>query len=573
MTTNSFVVSGGQTIGLSSMFAVSGKAGSPSYLVLTGLDRNEYTAGASGATGTLLGNGHTDSFVGIGGDARGAGIVFTLQAASGRYYSSTYGYFDQLGYKASSMAGDVTNLSLFATNNLSLANSYANNPYAMEQLDASGYLGSATVVTQAGFGAVPSQATPNSIASNAMNFVGKAWNMDGCWVLASTIAAESGASLPVDSSMVGVSGQANGEWFVAFDGTKQTGNWQSMVKAGEMVVIGSASSGHITTVVSGAGGSAMLVDNITYLNSSGVVQNSAHDGSANDVLIAAPHLATQEWSGVQTSMVKIYELDTPVVTDLVASDKLALNGKQFLNTLFSAADPLNKAVTQYQVYNTATGDTLLVNGATVTAHSAATAATVSSLSLVALHAGAAAAADTLEVRAFNGSYWGDWQALSVAVGGTTTTAATTATTAAAAPAVSAPLLAQATPNQAWLDGQKVSLTLPANTFVDPQGQKLSYTAYQIGGNSVVGWLSFNAGTDTFSGTVPLNASGQVELEVVATNTSGLSTKDLFYVSLGTAVPTVTVAHGMAVSDSGAADMEISLVGRASPHYDFHHSIV
>ena len=121
--------------------------------------------------------------------------------------------------------------------------------------------------------------------------------------------------------------------------------------------------------------------------------------------------------------------------------------------------------------------------------------------------------------------------------------------------------------------EAVSLTLPANTFTDPQGQKLSYTAYQIGGNSVVGWLSFNASTDTFSGTVPLNASGQVELEVVATNTSGLSTKDLFYVSLGTSVPTVTVAHGMAVSDGSAADMEISLVGRASPHYDFHHSIV
>ena len=66
MTTNSFVVSGGQSIGLSSMFSPSTKAGSPAYLVLNGLDRNEYTAGASGATGVLVGNGHSAAFSSIG---------------------------------------------------------------------------------------------------------------------------------------------------------------------------------------------------------------------------------------------------------------------------------------------------------------------------------------------------------------------------------------------------------------------------------------------------------------------------------------------------------------------------
>jgi len=583
MTTNSFVVSGGQSINLSSMFSVNASKNSPTYLVLTGLDRNEYTAGASGATGSLVGNGASAGFTSIGDDGRGVGIVFTLQSSSGRYYNSTYGYFDQMSYKASAMTGDVTNLSLFGAKSLSVANSYANNAYGMEQLDASGYMGSDTVVTQPGFASVPSQATPGSIASTAMNFVGKAWNMDGCWVLASTIAAESGASLPVDSSMIGVSGQANGEWFVAFDGTKQSGNWQSMVKAGEMVVIGSASSGHITTVVSGSGSSAMLVDNITYVNSSGAVQNSAHDGSANDVLVAAPHLATQEWAGVQTSMVKIYELDTPVVSDLIASDTLALNAKQILNTLFSVADPLGKAIAQYQVYNTATGDTLLLNGAVVSAHNAASAVTVTSLSALSLQAGGAAGVDTLEVRAFNGGYWGDWQALSVTVNGSSSSTTPTPTpspaptptptpTPVTTPAVSAPVLAHATANQAWQDGQHVSLTLPTNTFSDPQGQKLSFSAYQIGGSSVVSWLSFNSNTDTFSGVVPAKATGTVELEVIATNTSGLSTKDMFYVSLGTSVASVTLAHGMVADDAAGQGMEISLVGRPAVQYEAHHTI-
>ena len=120
---------------------------------------------------------------------------------------------------SSGSLGDVTNLSLFGTSNLSLATSYAANAYGMMQVDASGYLGSATVVTQPKFtGGVPAQATPNSIAAVADSFVGQAWNMDGCWVLASTIAAEAGASLPVQSTAIGLPGQANGEWIVAFNG-------------------------------------------------------------------------------------------------------------------------------------------------------------------------------------------------------------------------------------------------------------------------------------------------------------------------------------------------------------------
>jgi hypothetical protein len=330
----------------------------------------------------------------------------------------------------------------------------------------------------------------------------------------------------------------------------------------------------------------MLVDNITYVNSSGAVTNSAKDGSANDIIVSAPHLATQEWAGVQTSLVKIYQLDTPVVTGLVAHDTLALMGKQSLAGLFSAADPLNKAITQYQVYNTASGDTLIVNGATVSAHSAATAATVTSLSAVSLQAGATALTDTLQVRAFNGSYWGDWQALSVAVGGTATTGTATPTTTTTpvtapvttAPAISAPVLAHATANQAWLAGQKVSLTLPANTFSDPQGQKLSYSAYQVGGSSALSWLSFNATTDTFSGTVPLKATGTIELEVIATNTSGLSTKDLFYVSLGTTTPSVLVAHAMTAADPSLQDGQdeqnglATLVGQPPQHQHMPHHV-
>jgi hypothetical protein len=53
--------------------------------------------------------------------------VFTLEP-NGRYYNSTYGYLDQLTYNSSGSAGEVTDLSLFGTNNLSLAKAYSSNP-------------------------------------------------------------------------------------------------------------------------------------------------------------------------------------------------------------------------------------------------------------------------------------------------------------------------------------------------------------------------------------------------------------------------------------------------------------
>jgi len=522
---SAFVGTSSMTIGLSQMFSVTAGNSDPTYLVLSALDRNEYTAKASGAVGTLSGNGRTLSLSSIGGDGRGAGIVFTYQAATGRYYNATYGYFDQLSYVSSGSLSDVTNLSLFGTSNLAQATTYAGNAYAMMQVDAAGYLGSATVATTPTFtGTVPAQATPNAIAAAANSFVGQAWNMNGCWVLASSIAAEAGASLPVQSTAIGISGQANGEWIVAFNGPAgQSGNWQSLVHTGEVVVIGtSGGGGHITTCVSGSGSSAMLVDNITYVNSQGKVVNPANDGSNSDIIVAAPHAASQEWSGVQASSVVIYELDTPVVSATVASDSLACLATQSLASLFSASDPVSRAITAWQVYDTATGDSLLLNGTTYSAHSAASAVTAASLASVSLHAGATATSDTLEVRAFNGTYWGDWQSLAVSV------------TAAVA---SAPVVTMQTANQTWTGGKAVSLALPSATFSDPQHQALKYTATLSNGQALPGWLSFNAATETFSGTAPLTVQS-LSIKVTATDTSALSASETFTATV-LGAPTVT----------------------------------
>ena len=514
---SAFIDATSVSIGLSQMFSITSGLNNPTYVVLSVLDRDEYTYGASGVTGTLSGNGQTAALGTVLGDGRGAGIIFTYQPSTGRYYNSTYGYLDQVTYTSSSSAGDVTDVSLFGTNSYSLAATYGSSPYYMMEVDPGGYLGTTTVVTRPGYtSTVPPQATPDSIVAIADSFVGQAWNMGGCWVLTSTIAAEAGAALPPQSTLIGLPGASNGEWIVAFNGPAgASGNWQSMVHAGEMIVIGTPDGGgHITTCVSGSGSTAMLVDNIVYVNSLGQIQNPANDGSSGDIIIAAAHPASQEWTGVLASSVVIYELDTPVVTDQETNDTVALLASQSLGSLFAATDPGNRSITSWQIYDTATSDMLALGGVDYSDHSAATALTASSLGLVSLVAGGTATTDTLEVRAFNGLYWGDWQSLSVTIAGT------------APPPAAPPVLEAQTPAQTWVGGRVVSLTLPAGTFMDPQAEALSYTATLAGGLPLPSWLVFHPATDSFTGAAPSTAQ-TLTITITATDTSGLFASDTF----------------------------------------------
>ena len=421
LATGSVVAARGEAIALSSLFSVTPGIGNPQFLIVSGLDRDEYTVASTGSTGTLTGNGVTTGYASIGGDSMGIGIVFTYNPATGKYKNATYGNINRAILTASNDKNDNEAISLFSTNNASVATRYANNPYALAQLTT--YVGTVSVVTQPAFrGPALSQATPSSICSTALSFVGQAWNVDGCWVLTSNIAAMAGASLPLSSTSLGIPGTANGEWVVAYNGPAgQGGAWQSTIKAGEMVAFEtSGSAGHITTVVSGSGASAMLVDNIVYVNSNGSYANSAHDGSADDIIIAAPHAASQEFASALAGSVVVYELDTPTITMTVASASVVVHTHLALAGLFSTSDPAGKSITAYQFYDTGTDgaadDMFRVDGGVKqTAHSAATAITeaATSLATTVLKPGTTVGVDTVEIRAFNGTYWGDWQALRV----------------------------------------------------------------------------------------------------------------------------------------------------------------
>ncbi|CAK0774718.1 hypothetical protein CCP2SC5_650016 [Azospirillaceae bacterium] len=67
-------------------------------------------------------------------------------------------------------------------------------------------------------------------------------------------------------------------------------------------------------------------------------------------------------------------------------------------------------------------------------------------------------------------------------------------------------------NQSVVEERSINFTVPSNTFSDPDGDALAYTAQAVTGDgvqSLPAWLSFDAATRTFSGTAPSNASNQI----------------------------------------------------------------
>lgn len=527
------VVAGATTIPLSQFFNFANTPASPpACLIVCGLDRAEYTQAATGQTASFSGNGAQSPLTPIGGDGRGADIIFSYSATTHQYTNATYGNLAQFDITASASAYDVTDISLWSAPSLAVAQAELVNVYALMINDASGYLGSATLLTDPQApsifaGSAPQAATPSSIAAAAARFVGQAWNMDGCWVLANAISAEAGAALPVQSTSIGQPGVANGEWVVAYNGPlSAASNWQNTVTTGDVIVFANpgGGSGHITTCVSGSGSTAQLIDNITYETPGGTIVNAAHDGSANDILVSAAHPASQEFAGVSASSVVIYRLDTPTIAAQTAPAAITLGNSEPLANLVRASDPVGHAIVRYQIYDSLAGATFLVPGAApATAQSLSSAISLTSLSGVNL-AYSQTGTDMVEVRAFNGTYWGDWQALGVKV---------------AAPPTYPPRLTVTTPNQLWKQGAQVSLTLASNTFVDPQQKALTYSALTSTGAPLPAWLSFNAATRTFSGIVP-NTPATLLVVVTATDALGLHSSETFAATTPALPPVLAV---------------------------------
>lgn len=89
----------------------------------------------------------------------------------------------------------------------------------------------------------------------------------------------------------------------------------------------------------------------------------------------------------------------------------------------------------------------------------------------------------------------------------------------------APADATATENAAW------TYTVPANTFTDPEGQALVYSATLADGSALPSWVQFNAATRTLSGTPGSAAVGNLSFRVRATDPAGATASTVFAVTV------------------------------------------
>jgi len=96
-----------------------------------------------------------------------------------------------------------------------------------------------------------------------------------------------------------------------------------------------------------------------------------------------------------------------------------------------------------------------------------------------------------------------------------------------APEVSAPVADQSVdPGQAFL------LVVPSNTFTDGDGDTLAYSAAQSSGSPLPSWLTFTAGTRTFSGTPDTGDVGSINIRVTVSDGHGGTASDTFTLTVG-----------------------------------------
>ena len=120
------------------------------------------------------------------------------------------------------------------------------------------------------------------------------------------------------------------------------------------------------------------------------------------------------------------------------------------------------------------------------------------------------------------------------------------------PTPDAPVVVAEPADQVLLAGSTVQFTV-AGSFQDADaGDTLQFSATAADGSALPAWLAFDAATATFSGTVPAGAAGtSLEVRVVATDSTQLSTTDVFTLYLEPAGPSEAddVLNGTAGNDT------------------------
>src|SRR5207253_1751014 len=91
-----------------------------------------------------------------------------------------------------------------------------------------------------------------------------------------------------------------------------------------------------------------------------------------------------------------------------------------------------------------------------------------------------------------------------------------------------PVLAAPLTDVTSAEDAPLTITIPAGSFTDPNGDALTYSATLADGSVLPSWLGFT-GT-TFTGTPPTNYNGAIDIKVTASDGS-LAASDVFRLNI------------------------------------------
>ena len=120
----------------------------------------------------------------------------------------------------------------------------------------------------------------------------------------------------------------------------------------------------------------------------------------------------------------------------------------------------------------------------------------------------------------------------------------------------APTLDNQIPDQTAVAGTAFSYAFPTNTFSDADtGDTLAYSATKADDATLPAWLSFDAGTRTFSGTPQAADAGTVSVKVTASDGNGGSVSDQFDIAV---VPALTLSVSPAAIAEAAGTSTVTV---------------
>ena len=90
-----------------------------------------------------------------------------------------------------------------------------------------------------------------------------------------------------------------------------------------------------------------------------------------------------------------------------------------------------------------------------------------------------------------------------------------------------PVLENEVPDRAVIVGNALSYQIPANTFIDPDGDSLTYTVTLSGDGALPAWLSFDGASRSFTGTPQAGDEGTLALRLTADDLKGGTATDEF----------------------------------------------